>query len=81
MHAHATIPPPPCFTDEAVCLGSFVVPFFFSHNSNHLDKGSSLSHRSINTVAGGFQTLDFSMPIVFAIALIDLLFSFSIQLS
>ncbi len=35
-------PPPPCFTDEAVCLG-----FLFSY---HLYKGSSLSHRSINTV-------------------------------
>ncbi len=28
IHAHAMTPPPPCFTDEAVCLGSFVVPFF-----------------------------------------------------
>ncbi len=27
MHAHAMISPPPCFTDEAVCLGLFVVPF------------------------------------------------------
>ncbi len=32
-------------------------------------------------VAGGFQTLDFSMPFVFAIALIDFLFSFSIQIA
>ncbi len=31
--------------------------------------------------AGGFQTLDFSMPIAFAIALIDFLFSFSIQIA
>ncbi len=31
--------------------------------------------------AGGFQTLDFSMPFVFAIALIDFLFSFSIQIA
>ncbi len=23
--------PPPCFTDEAVCLGSFAVSFFFLH--------------------------------------------------
>ncbi len=28
MYAHPMIPPPPCFTDEAVCLGSFLVPFF-----------------------------------------------------
>ncbi len=27
MHAHA-LTPPPCFTDEAVCLGLFSVPFF-----------------------------------------------------
>ncbi len=26
--SHAMTPPPPCFTDEAVCLGSFAVPFF-----------------------------------------------------
>ncbi len=32
-------------------------------------------------VASGFQTLDFSMPFVFAIALIDFLFSFSIQIA
>ncbi len=32
-------------------------------------------------VAGGFQTLDFSMPFVFAIALIDFLFSFNIQIA
>ncbi len=32
-------------------------------------------------VAGGFQTLDFSMPFVFAIVLIDLLFSFSTQIA
>ncbi len=32
-------------------------------------------------VAGGFQTHDFSMPFVFAIALIDFLFSFSIQIA
>ncbi len=52
MHVHAMTPPPPCFTDEAVCLGSFAVPFFSPHFllSHHLDKGSSLSHRSINTV-------------------------------
>ncbi len=31
MHAHAMTPPPPCFTVEAVCLGSFAVPFFSSH--------------------------------------------------
>ncbi len=30
-------------------------------------------------VAGGFQILDFSMPFVFAIALTDFLFSFSIE--
>ncbi len=28
MHAHAITPPPPCFTDEVVCLGLFAVPFF-----------------------------------------------------
>ncbi len=28
MHAHAMTTPPPCFTDEAVCLGSFTVPFY-----------------------------------------------------
>ncbi len=28
MHAHVMTPPPPCFTDEAVCLGSFAVLFF-----------------------------------------------------
>ncbi len=51
IHAHAMTPPPPCFTDEAVCLGSFAVPFFSTFLlSHHLDKGSSLSHRSINTV-------------------------------
>ncbi len=51
MHAHAMTPPPPCFTDEGVCLGSFAVPFFsFTFLLyHHLDKGSSLSHRSINT--------------------------------
>ncbi len=32
-------------------------------------------------VAGGFQTLDFSMSFVFAIALIDFLVSFSIQIA
>ncbi len=48
MYAHAMTPPPPCFTDEAVCLGSFAVPFFL-HIQHILDKGSSLSHRSINT--------------------------------
>ncbi len=32
-------------------------------------------------VAGGFQTLDFSMPFVFARALIDFLISFSIQIA
>ncbi len=32
-------------------------------------------------VAGGFQTLDFSMPFVLAIALIDFLFSFSIWIA
>ncbi len=32
-------------------------------------------------VAGGFQTLDFSMPVVFARALIDFLFSFTIQIA
>ncbi len=31
MHDHAMTPPPPCFTDEAVCLGSFAVPFFSPH--------------------------------------------------
>ncbi len=31
MHAHAMTPPPPCFTDEAECLGSFTVPFFLPH--------------------------------------------------
>ncbi len=51
MHAHPMTPPPPCFTDEAVCLGSFLVPFFSTLLlSHHLDQGSSLSHRSINTV-------------------------------
>ncbi len=33
MHAHAMTPPPPCFTDEAVCLGSFAVPFFSNFHS------------------------------------------------
>ncbi len=28
MHAHAMTPPPPCFTDEAVCLGSLQFPFY-----------------------------------------------------
>ncbi len=32
-------------------------------------------------VAGRFQTLDFSMPLFFAIALIDFLFSFNIQIA
>ncbi len=32
-------------------------------------------------VAGGFQTLDFSMLFVFAVALIDFLFSFSIRIA
>ena len=32
-------------------------------------------------VAGSFQTLDFSMPFVFPIVLIDFLFSFSIQIA
>ncbi len=32
-------------------------------------------------VVGGFQTLDFSMLFVFATALIDFLFSFSIQIA
>ncbi len=51
MHVHV-MTTPPCFTDEAVCLGSFAVPFFSPHFllSHHLGKGSSLSHRSINTV-------------------------------
>ncbi len=31
MHAHAMTTPPPCFTDEAVCLGTFAVPFFSPH--------------------------------------------------
>ncbi len=31
MHAHTVTPPPPCFTDEAVCLGSFEVPFLSPH--------------------------------------------------
>ncbi len=31
MHAHAMTPLPPCFTDEAVSLGSFAVPFFPPH--------------------------------------------------
>ncbi len=51
MHAHAMTTPLPCFTEEAGCLGSFAVPFLFTFLlSHHLDKGSSLSHRSINTV-------------------------------
>ncbi len=33
------------------------------------------------SIAGGFQTLEFSMPFVFARALIDFLFSFSIQIA
>ncbi len=36
MHAHAMTPPPPCFTDEAVCLGSFAVPFFLHIHPNCL---------------------------------------------
>ncbi len=28
VHVTAMSPLPPCFTDEAVCLGSFAVPFF-----------------------------------------------------
>ncbi len=32
-------------------------------------------------VTGGFQTLDFSMPFVFAITLIDFVFSFSFQIA
>ncbi len=44
-------PSTPCFTDEAVCLGSLAAPFFSIFVlSHHTDKGSSLSHRSINTV-------------------------------
>ncbi len=44
-------PSTPYFTDEAVCLGSLAVPFFSIFVlSHHTDKGSSLSHRSINTV-------------------------------
>ncbi len=44
MHVHAMTTPPPCFTEEAVCLGSFAVPFLFTFLlSHHLDKGSSLS--------------------------------------
>ncbi len=31
MHAHAMTPPSPCFTDEAVCLGLYAVPFFSPH--------------------------------------------------
>ncbi len=31
MHAHVMTPPPLCFTDEAVCLGSFSAPFFSPH--------------------------------------------------
>ena len=27
IHAHAMILPPPCFTDEVVCFGSWAVPF------------------------------------------------------
>ncbi len=50
MHAHTMTTPPPCFTDEAVSFGSFAVPFFSPHFCFHLDIGSSLSHRSINTV-------------------------------
>ncbi len=52
MHAHSMTPPLPCFTDEAVCLGSFVVPFFSTLLlSHHLDKGSSLPHRSKTLLA------------------------------
>ncbi len=29
--SHAMTTPPSCFTDEAVCLGSFAVPFFSPH--------------------------------------------------
>ncbi len=51
MRAHAMTTPPPCFTDEPVILGSFSVPFFSKFLlSHHLDKSSSLSHRSINLV-------------------------------
>ncbi len=156
-NAQAMTPPPPCFTDEAVCLGSFAVylfsTFLLSHHlgqrfiffsSAHkysnlvflclvlvrglhllctsvilcrrllrtLDRQSItaafwkllvilhtrhlgfiliafLIRQSSTTVvfsadqvvagvAGCFQTLDFSMPFVLAIALIDFLFSFSI---
>ncbi len=51
MHVHAMTPPSPCFTGEAVSLGSFAIPFFATFFiSHHLDKDSYLSHLSINTV-------------------------------
>ncbi len=31
IYAHAMTPPPPCFTDEATCLGLFAVPFLSPH--------------------------------------------------
>ncbi len=35
MHAHAMTPPPPCFTDEDPCLGSFAVHFFSTFLLSH----------------------------------------------
>ncbi len=55
------------FTAFRICLSSTTVVFS--------------ADQVVVGVAGGFQTLDFSMPFVFAIALIYFLFSVSIQIA
>ncbi len=51
MHAHAMTPPPPCLQMRLYAWDHLQFPFFSTFLlSHHLDKGSSLSHQSINTV-------------------------------
>lgn len=69
-------------------VGDFTDMYFRVHFHSFYDLSvinyccfSQIRSLLVADVAGSFQTLDFSMPFVFPIVLIDFLFSFSIQIA
>ncbi len=65
------------FTDTSLLK----VHFYSFYDLSVINYCGFLSRSGSSWFPGGFQTLDFSMPFVFPIALIYFLFSFSIQIA
>ncbi len=69
------------FTAFMICLSYYLINCCCFLRRSLLLFSQAIRSLLVAGVAGGFQTLDFSMPFVFARALTDFLFSFSIQIA